>query len=154
MKIVIPDSSKDKIRSLRVEMIKYALSIFEFHYQAASYIGVSVRGLRDWRNWYPEISDPTPNYTNGLIIELDDDNTNKLRTEYIQIVKYAVHLKLTKKGAARFIGINVRTLQNWINRYPELEEFKYFNNYANGNELWDKYEDSHLWKTKKIGDEI
>jgi hypothetical protein len=151
MKILIPDSSPKKIRSLRVALVRYALTKYKFKHEIADFVGVSKRGLLCWFKWYPEIREPEPEPSQGLLIEFDEYEHNKLHKGLIELVKYAYHVKVNRKHAAAFLGVASRSVYNWIHKYPELYECRLFRKNYCGNDAWE-YFDSPLWKTKKLKD--
>ena len=85
-----------------------------------------------------------------MIIEIPDNSPDKLVSARIQITIQALAIyNNNKMRSAKFIGISIRTLRNWINRTPELARFRKTCPVA-GNEAWQKYSNTPLWKIKTL----
>lgn len=83
-----------------------------------------------------------------MIIDIPENEENKVDYCYRTLALYALERYSNRKDCAKFMGIGVRTLQLWINRYPELNRFKIVP--GAGNDSWKNYTNESKWKAKPV----
>ena len=65
-------------------------------------------------------------------IEIDDSIDGETRRDLLKIlpVRYAMEKFKVKRKAAKFLGLSLRGLDYVINRYPELEQYRSMQEWA------------------------
>jgi transposase len=84
-----------------------------------------------------------------MILEIPDDEKDKIEFCRRALGKYALTTYKVRSEAAAFLGISIRALSDWVNRYEELRHFKLGGPYK-GTEEWRRLSDTRLWKTRKL----
>lgn len=80
-----------------------------------------------------------------MIIEIKDDDQNKLDKCAIELARYALSKFQTRIEVAKYLGITTRSLNNWMTKHKELAKFKR----VIGNEKWRRLNDESLWSKKR-----
>jgi hypothetical protein len=89
-----------------------------------------------------------------MIIDIPDNCKDKIKVAKILMVLYTFEkFDGNKTESAKFLGVVIRTLRNWVKTMPELSHFKNpANGIVRGNDDWKRYTDSEKWRTKTISD--